>query len=283
LDTFALPDVLALLATTAKSGELDVSGPAGGGQLWLERGQVVGALSVGAADVVDVLVGLLRLDEGDFAFHADRPAPAPGTPTDVSVVLERAEARLAEWREVEQVLPSATAFLTLVPTASGSVRLSRDQWTAVVAIGDGRLVDELVERLGGEELTRWRLLAGLVEAGLAEVGTPVAVAPSTVAPVQRTELAQQLSTLTVAALTEDVSEPVRAAVVPGEDDDDDDGHVAIDVAEIRSDDEDGNDEPEGAEPLAAEPVSAAAPAHPTEPPDAVSRGTLLKFLSSVRT
>ncbi|MEY2569457.1 MAG: hypothetical protein QOE35_3986 [Actinomycetota bacterium] len=285
LDTFALTDVLALLATTAKSGELHVTGSSGDGRVWLDAGQVVGADGLGTSDVVDVLVGLLRLDEGDFAFHGDRGAPAPGTPADVAGLLERAEARLAEWREVEQILPSDDVTLSLVLATSGTIRLSRDQWAAVVAIGDGRPVHELVGRLGGDELARWRLLAGLVEAGLVEVGA----APTGVAPVARGELAAQLSTLTVAALGDDDNDKPRPATVDTPEpatrhadttslpvDGADDPEPVLDDADELEPAEDHETEP------AVEPASAAAATNPTDPADGVSRGTLLKFLSSVR-
>jgi hypothetical protein len=265
LDTFALPDVLALLATTAKTGELDVTGSTGGGRVWVENGQITGADADGTTSVVDVLVHLLRLEDGDFTFHGDRTAPAPASPVDVAPTLEQAEARLAEWREVEELLPSPDAVLTLAATAPGPVRLSRDQWAAVAAVGDGRTVDELVEGLGGDELTRWRLLANLVEAGLLEVGAPVSVA---VAPVRRTEVAEQLSTLNVEALAdedEDVEED-EPDVWPISAESDDDAEAA--------DDAETDELVETAAPAAAQAV---------DPAEGVSRGTLLKFLSSVRT
>ncbi|MGH2685947.1 MAG: DUF4388 domain-containing protein, partial [Actinomycetota bacterium] len=43
LDTFALPDVLRLLASTAKSGCLRVRGSRGEGEIWFESGAVVAA------------------------------------------------------------------------------------------------------------------------------------------------------------------------------------------------------------------------------------------------
>ncbi|MEY2474710.1 MAG: resuscitation-promoting factor RpfA [Actinomycetota bacterium] len=266
LDTFALPDVLALLATTAKSGELHVTGSSGGGRLWVEAGQVTGAEAAGTTAVVDVLVHLLRLDEGDFAFHADRAAPSPSTeaPVEVAVALEQADARLTEWREVEALLPSPTTVLTLAPTSSGTVRLSKDQWAAVAAVGDGRTVTELVDQLGGDELVRWRLLASLVEAGLAEVGASV-----TVAPVRRTEVAEQLSTLTVEALAEAHAEDDPAL------EDSSTEAVESGISDKTDDNAAVEDEPEEAAPVptGAETVDAG---------EGVSRGTLLKFLSSVR-
>jgi hypothetical protein len=277
LDTFALPDVLALLATTAKSGELHVSGAAGGGRVWVDRGMVTGAEAAGATVVVDVIVHLLRLDEGDFTFHPDRQAPAPGAPIEVAVALEQADARLTEWREVEQLLPSGAALLTLAPTASGTVRLSRDQWSAVAAVGEGRTVSELVEHLGGDELASWRLLANLVESGLVDVGDAV-----TVAPVRRTELAQQLSTLTVQAIAE--AEAVSDESAPAGESDEAvvaDGPSDQDRADEEISDQDISDEEE-VDSLVPEVPASAAPATTADTPEGVSRGTLLKFLSSVR-
>jgi hypothetical protein len=266
LDTFALPDVLALLATTAKSGELHVAGSAGGGRVWVEGGRVTGAEAAGRTAVVDVLVHLLRLDDGDFTFHADRTAPAAGAPVEVAVVLEQAEARLSEWREVEALLPSPGAVVSLAPTATGTVRLSKDQWAAVAAVGEGRTVTELVDQLGGDELVRWRLLASLVEAGLVEVGAAV-----TVAPVRRTAVAEQLSTLTVEAINED-----------NEDDEDDaeSEHGSQEPDELGISDKIHQDAPVETAPEEAAPVPAGATA--VDAGEGVSRGTLLKFLSSVR-
>lgn len=275
LDTFALPDVLALLATTAKSGELHVSGPSGGGQVWVEHGHVTGAEAAGTTVVVDVLVHLLRLDEGDFTFHADRAAPAPAAPVEVAAVLEQAEARLAEWREVEELLPSPSVVLTLAAAAPGPVRLSRDQWAAVAAVGDGRSVDELVELLGGDELARWRLLANLVEAGLVEVGAP---SPVAVSPVRRTEVAEQLSTLNVEALADedDVAEDIDDELDEEPPTDPHAWPIPDEADEApATDDADPTDEPVDAPAAAATEVG--------DPAEGVSRGTLLKFLSSVRT
>jgi hypothetical protein len=270
LDTFALPDVLALLATTAKTGELHVSGSSGGGRVWVDSGQVTGADANGTTHVVDVLVHLLRLEDGDFTFHADRAAPAPAAPVDVAATLEQAEARLAEWREVEELLPSPTSVLTLAAAAPGTVRLSRDQWAAVAAVGDGRTVDELVEGLGGDELARWRLIANLVEAGLVEVGASV-----TVPPVRRTEMAEQLSTLTVQTLVEDDEdaedeEPEVGPAEPG----------AWAIPDESDEIADATEDEEEDEPVDAAVANAA---QTVDPAEGVSRGTLLKFLSSVRT
>ena len=43
LDTFSLPDVLRLLATTSKTGRLRIEGDRGQGSVWLDAGGVVAA------------------------------------------------------------------------------------------------------------------------------------------------------------------------------------------------------------------------------------------------
>ncbi len=81
LGTLELPEVLGLLAGTAKSGELHVTGnrtaglaqvAAVQGRVWFDGGRLV----AGETDMVDALVALLRLVEGTFTF---RPGPAPNS------------------------------------------------------------------------------------------------------------------------------------------------------------------------------------------------------------
>src|SRR3954451_14770572 len=73
LDTFALPDVLRLLASTKKTGRLRVSGNRGTGSVWVDGGGVTGAEATGVGDAPpssDVLFELLRYGDGSFTFEA---------------------------------------------------------------------------------------------------------------------------------------------------------------------------------------------------------------------
>src|SRR5260221_12280621 len=74
LDTFALPDVLRLLASTKKTGRLVITGTRGSGSVWVDGGSVVGTDATGAvpdADAVAVLFELLRFGgDGSFTFEA---------------------------------------------------------------------------------------------------------------------------------------------------------------------------------------------------------------------
>src|SRR5688500_17360500 len=102
LDTFALPDVLRLLAATKKSGRLRLTGPQGSGDVWVTGGGVCAieaSHAPHAAEPVDALFELLRFHEGSFAFDAEVAHDAPGPDLDVEVLLEQAEGVLAEWQQ----------------------------------------------------------------------------------------------------------------------------------------------------------------------------------------
>ena len=174
-----LPEVLSILAGTAKSGELHVSGnrtaglaqmPAVQGRLSFDAGRLASADVAGEADLVDALVELLRVVEGTFMF---RPGQASGRPAaEIAELLEEAQARLAEWRDIEHVIPSQGAWLELNPDPPGShVDLRADQWRLVVAVADGNPVGDTVARLGLGALRGCRAVREVVEAGLVTVYT----------------------------------------------------------------------------------------------------------------
>lgn len=170
LDTFALPDVLSLLSSTGKSGELLVTGGRSQGHVWLRDGKVVGALAGRASAPVDVLFELLRVVEGEFRFSGDLPDAEVGPPEDVGPILAEAQRRLVEWRGIEAVVPSLEAAVRLVPEAPGEqVTVRSDQWRLLVAIASEMRVQGVIDRTGMGEFDTCRTIKELVEAGLAEV------------------------------------------------------------------------------------------------------------------
>src|SRR3954453_23344168 len=90
LDTFALPDVLRLLASTKKTGRLRVSGNRGTGSVWVDGGGVTGAEATGVGDAPtssDVLFELLRSGDGSFTFEAGTMPVSPTATSDVGPLL----------------------------------------------------------------------------------------------------------------------------------------------------------------------------------------------------
>jgi hypothetical protein len=174
LDTFALADVLRLLATTKKTGRLRVTGDRGSGSVWVDEGQVVatelalpGATDDGPAHT---LFALLRFAAGSFTFESGATAPHAGTPREVEPLLGQAEMLLLEWRAIEAVVPSLDAWLLLRPEIDSDVVVDAGRWRVIAAIGGGTTAGAVGEALGAGELEVLRAVKELVELRLVEVG-----------------------------------------------------------------------------------------------------------------
>ena len=143
LEGFPLPDVLALLASTKKSGELRVAGQRGAGRVWLSEGAVAGVNCGDATSTVDALFQLLRVDTGSFTFDADADVP-DGRSEALESLLGEAQTRLADWRAIEAVVPSLATGVRLAKELPGpKVSVTATQWRAV------RAVEHLAQRLQG--------------------------------------------------------------------------------------------------------------------------------------
>jgi Domain of unknown function (DUF4388) len=173
LDTFALPDVLRLLATTAKTGRLRIDGDRGQGSVWLRDGTVMAATAdraVQDAPAEEVLFELLRFGEGSFAFDMDELSPNGEQPEDVEILLRNARALLKEWNELEAVVPSLDHHVTLVDSLPrGDVTIDSRRWPALVAVAAGRTVRDMASALGVSELAATRAVRDLVDIGVAKV------------------------------------------------------------------------------------------------------------------
>jgi hypothetical protein len=171
LETFALPDVLVLLSSTKKDGELRVVGGRVDGKIWLEKGQIVHA-NVGGRETpfVDAIFELLRLEAGTFNFDADSTPAHRSEPEMIDLVLADAQVRLGEWNEIARVVPHLDAVVDMAAEAPGaSVTVSSEQWALLRRVAGGRSVHELMAALGRTEFDTCRTVKELVDAKLASI------------------------------------------------------------------------------------------------------------------
>jgi Domain of unknown function (DUF4388) len=175
LETFALPDVMTLLAATKKTGELRVVGGKLDGRVHLDAGRVIAA-SVGRADsFVDAVFELLRLTSGKFSFDAEKQPEDPSDPVDIEPLLLEAQSRLSAWREIEAVVPSMAHGVGLVKDLSDPhVTLASEQWRMVVAVAASACVNDVADRLSLGEYAACKALKDLVESGVVELSDPPA-------------------------------------------------------------------------------------------------------------
>lgn len=227
LQSFALNDVLRLLSGTSKSGRLAVTSGGDNGDVWLDGGGVVGgAVSSApfATDVVDVVMELLRFVEGAFTFHDDETISEPAEPADVDTVLARAEELLAEWKEVEAVVPSMEGWVVFAPEIEGEqTTVTAAHWRVLAALGGGLTVRELGAHFEQTDLVASRQVKELVEAGLARLDEAPADRPE---PVVRREASASATETTEATEPVGTGERDDLSVLRAED-----GPVVIETSE----------------------------------------------------
>ncbi len=261
LETIALPDVLALLSVTAKTGELRLESNAAVGRIWLDAGLVAG-FDVGSQhSAVDALFALLRWQEGSFRFHTGTEPLNPVEPQEVAPLIEEAEERLSQWPEISAVVPSLSSRLDLQASVHEDVILSPDQWGLIALIGSGRSVEEVLDGRGLGEFDGCKAVKELVDAGLVQV--------------DHVEVSDEAEVLT--------PEPADDGSVPAQDDglpvteftDEEMTSNGWSEAELNGLSEVWNDETGQEE---------SAPAGDDQPESGqpVNRGLLLKFLGSAR-
>jgi hypothetical protein len=175
LEGFPLPDVLALLASTKKCGELRVAGQHGAGRVWIADGAVVGAEAGSVRVPVEVVFQLLRVDSGSFTFdpHADVPA---GKAHALDALLAEAQARLAEWQLIEAVVPSLSTRVELADKLPATkVTVTAAQWRVLRAVAGGGTVEDVARLLDVDEFGACQAVKRLVDVGLVAVGAGSAV------------------------------------------------------------------------------------------------------------
>lgn len=175
LETFALPEVLHLLADTSKSGELLVHRDGADGRIWFDSGSVSAFDVADSEEPFEAIFELMRDPGGDFEFFqaqipSDHAKLAPAEHRDVRVETERAEARLAEWVDIVAVVPSLAHDVRLARVAPGDkITVDRSQWEMLVAVGGGSTVGTVLSSCSLREFEGCKAVKGLVDASLVEI------------------------------------------------------------------------------------------------------------------
>ena len=117
---------------------------------------------------------LLPLREGRWRFVPGEHHPVgPVVTFPTDAVLAEARTHLVSIESVLRVVPSVHLVARPVGTLPGGqddVRLSREEWELVVALGPGRTVAEVAADLGRSQYAVSRVLVPLVDHGLVVVG-----------------------------------------------------------------------------------------------------------------
>ena len=155
LASFALPDVLRLLAGTAKTGRLTIEGSPHTGEVWFREGEIAGGTVTSrpsASAAAEIVYELLQFDQGSFAFDDDDVVEGSDS-AEVEGALAEAERLQAEWDDVTQVVPSLDHWLEMTPElATGEVTLDGDQWRLLAVIAGGAPVQTVAKQFSESDL-----------------------------------------------------------------------------------------------------------------------------------
>ncbi len=219
---FTLDEVLSLVSTTQKTGELRVEGDRGTGSLWLESGALSGATASqldGSAEPDEVLFELLRFGTGTFSFVVGAVAADAIGPIDIDPVLEAALSRVGEWRSIASVVPSMHHVLSLADDLPGDkVTIDQDDWSTLRAVGEGSPVQQVCDDLSLDDVAGSRRIKDMIERSLLVISEPVetpsvpASAASALAPAPAPTEAPAVAPVVEAPTATPVAEPADQSV-----------------------------------------------------------------------
>ncbi len=172
IEAIPLEAVLQLLADTGKSGRLLVRGDERAGALALSEGKLVSARSQEETGP-GALGEIFTIDRGEFGFAPGR-VDENDLSGDLDELLDRAVAERDRIASVRQLIPDERMRFSLSPRAAerAEIRLSADQWRALLAVDGQRDVIAVAGQLGIRRLAALELLAGLVRAGMVDTQPP---------------------------------------------------------------------------------------------------------------
>ena len=168
--SFPLETIIQLLAATAKTGQLEVRSGGESGMLGFAEGRLVSAVS--GDDGGDPALGaVFTLADGDFEFVPWGEPPDANLAGDLNQLLDRAVVQRDKIVADRKLISDDRVRFALSDRAAaqGEVRLSAEQWRALIVVNGERDLPAIAEQLRLGRLATLAMLADLVRAGIIAV------------------------------------------------------------------------------------------------------------------
>ncbi|HTW11013.1 MAG TPA: DUF4388 domain-containing protein [Acidimicrobiales bacterium] len=203
-DVLDFSEVLDLLATHGMSGRLHVRARSFAANLFFADGYIVGAdqsehqAAAVAGDVgqrvQEVCFELLEIDRGNFEFVPGKSG-APGGPNiPVKEAVDQARQRIAEWQQLQALIPSLDVQPRLVTELDpGQVTLDREQWRVLTAVDGRRNLRSIGRALNMSDFEVCRAMRELLMAKVIELD----VRPAGMAGITETEVPLATEQITI--------------------------------------------------------------------------------------
>lgn len=166
LSVFPFLSVMQMLLTSGRAGRLSVDHPRGG-QLWLDRGEIVHAQTPALRGEAALQL-LASLDGGQFTFEPDQAPPERSLSLRRDTALHRMLEDSEAWSTVLRTFPDWTRTLRFTARWTEAQPVTRTQFRALSLVADGPTIQHLLERSGEPpravlDTLRPFLVAGLIE------------------------------------------------------------------------------------------------------------------------
>ena len=172
---FPIETVLQLLASTGKTGQLEVRGDGQSGSLGFDSGRLVSAAT--GDDIGESALGaVFTMGDGEFEFIPWKDAPAANLSGDLDQLLDRAVVERNKIIAFREIVPNDALRFRLSARAAerSEITLSADQWRTLLAVNGERDVGAVADHLKVGRLGALGTLAGLVTAGFIDTVEPPA-------------------------------------------------------------------------------------------------------------
>jgi hypothetical protein len=161
-----LLDIIKMLSAGKRSGRLDLVQGAKHGEIYLESGNLVHAVTgtqMGEAGVYTLLGWL----EGDFSFVPDVQAPEESIALTTEQMLLEASRKAEQWEDIKEVISTTDMVFNISPSGStNTVSLKPIEWQVLAQINGVRSVADVAEILELDEFDVAKIIFSLVTAGL---------------------------------------------------------------------------------------------------------------------
>ena len=166
LAQIALLDILRMLSSGNRTGKLEINYAGKFGELFLDRGDIVHAVS-GAQMGEGGVYTMMSWPEGDFSFLPGVVPPERSIGTTTEQLLLEAARQAEQWADIKNILSSTDAVFNISPSGSSStVSLRPIEWQVLAQINGERSVIEISEILELHEFEVARIIYSLTTAGL---------------------------------------------------------------------------------------------------------------------
>jgi hypothetical protein len=166
LAQLSLLDILRMLSTGRRSGRLDIRQGGKSGEIYLDRGNIVHAVT-GTQMGENGVFTLLGWLEGDFSFTPDVEPPDRSISSTTEQLMLEASRQAEQWEDIKDVLSSTDAVFNLSPSGSTStVSLKPIEWQVLAQVNGERSVLQIAEILNLHEFEVARIIYSLTTAGL---------------------------------------------------------------------------------------------------------------------